>query len=77
MGSWWQKEENYYHFLIMLTCAWEACFMLIFSFSFTEKVLTLHQFKIIFFLINPQSNEHVPGTDITLSLQDYRANGGI
>lgn len=30
-----------------------------------------------FFLINPQSNEHVPGTDITLSLQDYRANGGI
>lgn len=76
MGSWWQKEENYYHFLIMLTCAWEACFMLI-SFSLTEKVLTLHQFKIIFFLINPQSNEHVPGTDITLSLQDYRANGGI
>lgn len=49
------ERENYYHFLIMLTCAWEAyaCFLLISSFSLTEKVLTLHQFGIIFFLINP------------------------
>lgn len=70
MGSWWQKEENYYHFLIMLTCAWEACSMLISSFFSHRKSIDTSSIQNNFFLINPQSNEHVPGTDIKLSLQD-------